>query len=191
MAALPAWRMNIQKLLQEYPAITSKFLTLATVDEHTKPRSRYVVFRQWHDNNSLVVVSDNRHNKVRHLAHNANFEVCWYFNDARLQYRISGQAKLLTSASPEADLELRQSVWASLSDSTRVQYTWPKPEADLDRDALASAIPASQDQAAPETFTVVLLVPDAVDVLQLGGEIQREQHTLEGDGSWSVKLVNP
>jgi hypothetical protein len=64
MATVPAWRGSIQRLLQEYPAITSKFLTLATVDEHNKPRARYVVFRQWHDDNSLIVVSDNRHSKV-------------------------------------------------------------------------------------------------------------------------------
>ena len=209
MAVVPAWRTSIQKLLQEYPVITSKFLTLATVDEHSKPRARYVVFRQWHDDNSLIVVSDNRHSKVcheiftvipsphpsrlqvRHLTHNANFEVCWYFNDARLQYRLAGQARVLTSTASASELELRQSVWAALSDSTRVQYAWPEPEAELDRRALDAATPAPTDQSAPETFAVVVLVPDEVDVLQLGREMQREQHQRQEDGSWTVKVVNP
>jgi hypothetical protein len=72
-----------------------------------------------------------------------------------------------------------------------VQYAWPEPEADLDRRALDAATPEAADETAPETFAVVVLVPDAVDVLQLGGEMKREQHQRQGDGSWTVKVVNP
>eukprot|EP00730_Choanoeca_flexa_P013712 TRINITY_DN5620_c0_g2_i1.p1 TRINITY_DN5620_c0_g2~~TRINITY_DN5620_c0_g2_i1.p1 ORF type:complete len:195 (+),score=48.48 TRINITY_DN5620_c0_g2_i1:258-842(+) len=191
MSSVPSWRAAIQSLMQEYPSITSKFMTLATVNAANQPRARYVVFRQWHDRNSIVVVSDTRHNKVEHIRHNPAFEVCWYFNDARKQYRISGEAELITKEAKPEQLELRQHVWSDLSDNTRLQYSWPNPEEQFDKDAFEAAVPLPKENNAPDTFAVLLLVPKAVDMLQLGSEMRREQHVLAEDGAWQTTSVNP
>jgi hypothetical protein len=137
---------------------------------------------------------------VRHIGEaegNAPVELCWWLDEANVQFRISGHAVLATAASEDASLRAAcEAVWARLGSSTRRTFTWPNPG---EPSAPTTAQPTSHAEAAAEeagdtageiageialgdaNFCVLLVVPHRVDELRLGGKQRRTLYTLEQD----------
>ena len=212
-----------------------KQLQLASVDPSSGcPSVRTVVFRGFlpidlsviggSESCVLTFITDTRSEKVRHIREaevNAPVELCWWLDDANVQFRISGHAVLATATSEDASLRAAcEAVWDRLGSSTRRTFTWPNPG---EPSAPATAEPPPHAAAAAEeagdtageiageialadaNFCVLLVVPHRVDELRLGGKQRRTLYTLERDErggaaggalaplgtSWQVQDVNP
>ena len=106
-----------------------KQLQFATVDPSSGcPSVRTVVFRGFlpsalidaaaapmtGESCVLTFITDTRSEKVRHIraAERAPVELCWWLDDANVQFRISGHAVLATPASEDASLRAAcEAVW--------------------------------------------------------------------------------
>jgi pyridoxamine 5'-phosphate oxidase len=128
--SLAPWRSPLSRALHRNRRQTfSRYPQLATVRPNGRPANRTVVFRHFlDDTNGLLFVTDQRSEKIEHLAHNPAAELCWYFAHTREQFRLSGEMALLdaTCTDPET-LQIRQAAWATLSDNARQQFIWPAP----------------------------------------------------------------
>lgn len=175
-----------------------KQLQLATVDPSTgRPSVRTVVFRGFvsarHTRAScapneesclLTFITDTRSSKARHLRDASPgegfVEVCWWLDEPGVQFRIQGRALLATNDSSDASLrELCQEVWDRLGASTRNTFAWPQPGAPRDaaRSAAAGDVPLED-----ANFAVLVVVPDAVHELHLGGKQRAYKYSLLSEG---------
>ena len=174
----------------------SRYFQLATVTPEGYPANRTVVFRGFMDlesyYNALKIITDARSAKIEEIDHQPVAEICWYFTKTREQFRITGNLQLITTTETEPELlQARKMTWRDLSDSARSQFAWPTPAQPVaDKSAFDVDPP---DASIPlDNFCLLLLIPQKIDRLQLKGDPQQRcLYTLEDDGSWSTKLINP
>jgi pyridoxamine 5'-phosphate oxidase len=159
-----------------------------------------VVFRGWFDPHSqLKFITDIRSAKAMSLL-SLNLdpgvldwaEACWYFPKTREQFRVSGTLNLITATCNETShQQARQETWQQMSDNGRIQFVWPTPGADRSTDPQAFAPPAPDQKQPSENFCLLLLIPLAVDHLELRGEPQNRCLYTSIAGEWSMAQVNP
>jgi pyridoxamine 5'-phosphate oxidase len=183
---LPPWRIALARSLHLNRSLPqSRYLQLATKDERGWPRNRTVVFRGWLEPSSrLQFVTDVRSAKIQALSQYPEAEICWYFAKTREQYRIAGLLQL------EREGTNRQRAWQAISEKAQQQFGWPPPgEARAKEIAFA---PRKLDPLnPPETFGLLLLLPQLVDFLQLRGNPQnRWSYELKGR-EWQTEDINP
>lgn len=195
-----------------------KHVQIATVDPATgRPSVRTVVFRGFlpskytNDESSccLMFITDDRSAKYRHLAGASSeggmapIEACWWLDEAGVQFRIAGQAVLATAQSDDEMLRAAVAdVWDRLSPSSRRTFSWPCPGAPKGTDVPPATAGATErgrgdgDEAPPleEThFALLLLVPETVDELHLGGRQRRvfyqREEAAAGDAVDAAALV--
>jgi hypothetical protein len=78
-----------------------------------------------------------------------------------------------------------------MSDGGRIQFNWATPGADRSPDPNAFNQPQPDTRQPLDNFCLLLLIPSAVDHLELRGEPQnRYIYELSGD-EWVVRQVNP
>ncbi len=192
---LAPWRSPLSRALHRNRSQPySRYLQLATVDFQGLPANRTVVFRGFLENsNQLQIITDARSNKIAHIQAKPWAEICWYFSKSREQFRLFGKLILVTAADLEPTLQLaRQRVWQNLSDSARLQFSWPNPGEKRTENLEAFS---SSDISAKEpvnNFCLLLLTPEKVDHLELKGEPQnRCLYLLQQDQTWSTQPINP
>ena len=192
---LAPWRSHLSRALHRNRSQPySRYLQLATVDTRGLPANRTVVFRGFlEDSNQLQFITDSRSNKIAHIQAKPWAEVCWYFSKSREQFRLFGQLILVTAADLEPTWQLaRQQVWQKISDSARLQFSWPKPgdKRVENPEAFSPANPSAKEPLI--NFCLLLLVPEKVDHLELRGEPQnRCLYLLQEDKTWSTQPINP
>ena len=77
---LPMWRQELKSSRKkEGKSPTSRWVQLATVNDKNEPRLRTVVFRGWRTDNSILLFTDRRSEKVEHLKLNRNAEILFSF----------------------------------------------------------------------------------------------------------------
>ncbi|WP_099237607.1 Npun_F5749 family FMN-dependent PPOX-type flavoprotein [Synechococcus sp. BDU 130192] len=192
---LAPWRSPLARALHRNKSQPHhRFFQLATVTPTGKPRNRTVVFRGFLEgSNDLKIITDQRSEKISHLATCPDAEIAWYFTKTREQFRFSGQIKLVTAASSSSRLNrARQQTWQALSDAARAQFLWPQP-GDRRSENLADFQPtAVNDQEPVSNFVLLLFQVTKVDHLELRGNPQnRFLYDLTADGTWQQKTVNP
>jgi pyridoxamine 5'-phosphate oxidase len=197
-----SWRSPLSRAIhRNLSQPHSRYVQLATVTPQGNPSNRTVVFRGFVDRenyaNLLQFVTDIRSEKILHLKHQANVEICWYFSKTREQFRIAGKIILVTVDEGQEELQLlRQQAWQKLSDGARKQFTWStpgKPTTNLNSDLTLSLKEAEIDRELPlANFCLLLLNPQRVDHLELRGDPHlRCLYNYQIDGTWSIELVNP
>jgi pyridoxamine 5'-phosphate oxidase len=190
---LPTWRSPLSRALHRNRSLPdSRYVQLATMAANQRPGNRTVVFRGFLDPASqLQFVTDVRSSKVQQITHNPWAEVCWYFSKTREQFRIAGQLQLISELSVEYQAARVQS-WQQLSVASREQFAWPLPAAPRDVDDISSfAAPLLSLDQPLANFGLLLLMPLAVDHLELRGAPQnRWQHRWD-DNEWLMDAINP
>ncbi len=187
MSAAP-WRQALAAALhRNRRRPDSRYWQLATVRRDGSPAVRTVVFRGFRsDSNDLLLITDQRSNKLGELAQQPRTELCAYLPDTREQFRFSGRMLIHTATDDSAGL--RSDLWSRLSEAARQQFTWPRPGADRSPESTFSIL---APETPPDCFTVLSLVPERVDHLQLRpSPQQRQQHQLR-DGRWETRDINP
>lgn len=192
---LAPWRPLLARALHRNRSDAhSRYFQIATVRADGRPANRTVVFRGFldDDTNRLQFVTDLRSDKIDQIYHQHWAEVCWYFTKTREQFRIAGTLELVTADPNHAQQQARTDLWQQLSDSARLQFTWPHPGKPRADQAKFTDIATPDATHPPDNFGLVLLNPTAVDHLQLRGEPQnRDRYFLESGTEWRVEEVNP
>lgn len=195
MVRIPPWRSLLSRALHRNRALPyANYFQLATVREDGTPANRTVVFRRFlgDDPVQIVMVTDQRSEKIQHIAQQPWGEACWYFPKTREQFRLMGPLTLITSdCTDEYFLHARRSLWQSLSDKSRSQFSWPFPgHPRASHEAFQSE--SSLRDRPVESFCLLLLAPRRVDHLELRGDPQnRYIYELNDAQEWSVREVNP
>jgi pyridoxamine 5'-phosphate oxidase len=193
---LPPWRTSVDRALHRNCSLpNARYVQLATIDRHRRPKNRTIVFRGWLEPDSqLKFVTDIRSQKAIDLSSGLSdwAEICWYFPKTREQFRLSGQLMLVTvDSDTDRYCKARQEAWQQLSDSGRIQFDWAMPGADRSADPQAFNPPQPDARQPLDNFCLLLLMPSAVDHLDLRGEPQnRYDYELVAD-RWVMRSVNP
>jgi pyridoxine/pyridoxamine 5'-phosphate oxidase len=156
-----------------------RYFVLAT-NENGKPTQRTVVLRKTLADQSLVIYTDKRTQKIKDLQKNSNF--CALFYDAKklLQIRIEGKAELITDTAQIA------TYWHTVQAASRKDYTT----------MLAPGTPIENLEevgytATENYFCPVKLVPQTIEYLRL----QRPNHLRvlfsKADDTWSGEFLVP
>jgi pyridoxamine 5'-phosphate oxidase len=193
---LPPWRTSVDRALYRNRSLpNARYVQLATVDRDRRPKNRTIVFRGWLEPDSqLKFVTDIRSQKAIDLRSGLSdrAEICWYFPKTREQFRLSGQLMLVTvNSDTDRYCKARQEAWQQLSESGRIQFDWATPGADRSADPQAFNPPQPDARQPLDNFCLLLLMPSAVDHLELRGEPQnRYDYELVAD-NWVMRSVNP
>jgi len=185
---VPPWRHVLSADLAahaRHPA--ASFVQLATLDADGYPANRTLTFRRFGEAGELVFTTDLRSQKCDQIAHDAKAEACWYFADARVQWRLRGR---VVSAGPRSRKyqALRESVWGRLSDASRQRFLWPAP-------GLPRSVPLTTEPPAPVAppacFGLLILSPARAERLDLRAAPNRHLRWLAGRGDWAMTELNP
>ncbi|MFC3095800.1 pyridoxamine 5'-phosphate oxidase [Alteromonas sediminis] len=183
----PSWHQRLSRSLHlSRSKPESRYVQLATVGADHKPQNRTVVFRGFDTNGgALRFITDKRSAKFTALYNNPNAEICWYFSGSREQYRLSGCCKF-------ASEKEKNSVWKSLSESSKRQFLWGEPKSKL----VDTYTPLSiTDETPPAHFVLVNVVIENVDYLNLKHGDQGYPHTreiyLKINNEWHCEKVIP
>ncbi|MBP0016512.1 MAG: pyridoxamine 5'-phosphate oxidase family protein [Cyanobacteria bacterium SBLK] len=193
------WRSHLETALDRNHHLPfSRYFQLATITPMGYPANRTVVFRGFfQDSDRLKIITDSRCEKLEQIQHCQWGEICWYFSETREQFRLLGQ--LIIVDETESDLLLKQewrSTWQSLSEATRIQFTWPpsKEKRQYNSSSLFSSSPRDRESLSEplENFNLLLLEPKKVDYLRLRGNPQnRYLYVLNSSSIWEEMEVNP
>lgn len=179
-----------------------KQVQLATVDPQTmRPTVRTVVFRGFAplrmllpnletgpdvspESCCMMFITDDRAEKVRHLSSDVVppfVECCWWLDEGGVQFRLSGQALLATAECKDPILvAARRAIWERLQPSTRQQFIWPTPGAPMaDSNTGSESLSDGDVDLADAHFALLLVLPERVDELRLGGNQKRNLYILE------------
>lgn len=189
---LPPWRSELQRALKRNRADShSRYFQLASVAANGRPRNRTVVFRGFAcSSHDLLVISDDRAAKHTELLTNPAVAIAWYFPRSREQFRLVGNARVLTQDNDTACC--RQQLWSALSDPAKAQFFWPQPGMPVSSivgDPPLNDVGASTSEP-PANFTVIAVSPESVDHLQLTNP-QRRVLSHQSGTDWSWCEVNP
>lgn len=191
---LAPWRSPLAHALHRNRAlVNARYLQLATVRADGRPANRTVVFRGFRDDsNDLLLVTDQRSEKITQIAQQPWGEICWYFPKTREQFRLAGALLVVTTETSTPELQpFRASVWRSLSDNARLQFAWPQPGVARSTPDPDFNPPLPDPEVPLPTFCLLLLQPVWVDHLELRGQPQnRQQYHCTGQ-DWVSQAVNP
>lgn len=198
----PAWASPLNDcIIQNASDPASRYATLATVDSSGKPHARTVVMRGcFADFNNpdyldviskrwdLWMITDARSQKIDDLHHEPWAEICWYFANPRIQFRLSGQIAIYR----QDQCPIRQKAWELISEPAKAQFFWPESRKIRDgfhqHDFEISEIAVNP----PESFVVLSISIDEVDQLNLNGTPQnRYLYQRTEDKVWSRSEINP
>lgn len=167
----------------------NRYLQLATIRSDGTPAVRTLVMREFVEaRDELLMITDQRSEKVSEFAHIPTAEICWYFTHTREQYRFQGKLSLIAADSPCN--ERRLAMWQSLSDKAQEQFFWAHPGRALSPSGESKILQSTEGP--PGTFSLIVFSIDGVDHLTLRGEPQQRVRSLrDEDGEWGCERVNP
>ena len=188
------WRTMLDRALEENgddPA--ARFFQLATVGLDGRPANRTVAFRGFVDGTDWpMVTTDARTMKAVQVTRDDRGEACWYFAETWEQFRLAGRVHHIGPDQPEPQFaQARRVLWAQIPERTQKRFFWP-----------ASRMPRASNDAfeigdvdlsePPESFVVLIIEPHEVDHLCLRPKPpERWLYTLEKNGEWQMRAVNP
>ncbi len=170
----------------------SRYLQLATIRPDGRPANRTVVFRGFvNQTDQLKFITDVRSQKIEHLIYNSWGEACWYFPQTREQFRLLGKLVVVDRNCEDlAFNQIRQSTWQELSDNARIQFNWAEP-GKMRTEASVFATELCDQSTPLDNFSLLLLQPIEVDVLELRGEPQNRYRYVYLDNGWLREEINP
>lgn len=185
----PVWRQLLEDLILRHAHLPfSKFVQVATIRTDGRPANRTLTFRFFLSDNRLLFTADTRTEKFAELRKHAWAELCWYFVEARVQFRLLGTMQELENRGAEEVHLACNRTWEERTDKSRQSFSWPRASERLSNSVMFTNPPASEP---PSNFGLLGFCPQRVETLDLTSHPHaREVHALE-DGAWRSILVNP
>ena len=176
---IPPWRKVLKATqIKEGKHSSKNWIQIATVNRENKPRLRTVVFRGWENDNSLIIYSDKRSQKISDIKSNNNVEILWFFFKTKSQFRLKGNAYLIE--------EITQ-YWNKLATNAKSTWFWPKPGESLEE---FSNVQISDNSKMPDNFTVLRIDIKSVDLLRLEKPIHK-RYLWDINHNWNCIEINP
>ncbi len=159
-----------------------RYFSLAT-SKNGMPDQRMVVNRGMDEEDSILLYTDRRSDKVLHIGENANVHLLFYDAKRQLQIRLWCRAAL---NSPATTVE---EVWEKVPPHNRREYQAEhKPGASI---ASPDAGWLTDSEKGADHFTIVRCFPQEIDVLQLNRDGHlRARFSKTGEG-WEGEWVQP
>ena len=178
---LPSWRQDLKSSRKkEGKSPSNKWIQLATVSDKNEPSLRTVVFRGWNKDSSMIIFTDRRSEKIKHLKYNPNAEILWFFLKAKSQYRFKGKI---------TELSNNKNYWDTLSDKSKSSWFWGSP-GEKTNPNLQSAYESFSNIPKSENFVVLKFEIDSVDLLKLEQPIHK-RYLWEKNKKWEKTEINP
>lgn len=188
--AAPPWRHVLSADLAAHaqdPAAT--FVQIATLDAARRPSVRSMSFRHFGPSGELVFVTDLRSAKVAAHVGDDWAEACWYFSDARVQWRLAGGIAVYGQAAAPDWSAMRLKLWREASDAARRRFQWPAPgQLRASAAAFATIDPPSMP---PAEFGLFALLPQQIERLCLRSMPHARRRWALTDGAWVISDLNP
>jgi len=166
-------------------------MTLATVDESSRPSSRVVLLKSW-DADGFVFYTNTRSRKGRHLAANPSASLLFWWRENEQQVLIEGRAAPVLDEEADAYFASRPrgsqiGAWAS-SQSRELDDR----QTLLDRVAELEQQYRDRDIPRPPHWSGYRVDPDRVE-FWYGREFRLHERVLfeAGEGGWTRKLLYP
>tara|TARA_Y100001978_G_scaffold49648_1_gene44553 strand:- start:818 stop:1363 length:546 start_codon:yes stop_codon:yes gene_type:complete len=176
---LPEWRLAIKSSIQkEGKSFSKTWIQIATTSKDNKPRVRSVVFRGWLNADSILIYTDRRSEKIKHIDNNNDVELLWLFLKSKSQYRFKGKAY---------EIKDNHKFWNNLSTNSKKTWFWPNPGEKLAKKIFYNS---PKNLNIPETFTVLEVRINHVELLKLERPIHKRCSWCKQEGWERVKL-NP
>ncbi len=157
-------------------------VVLSTVHEK-HPKSRWVVCRKLTENQRLLIFTDLRSHKIEEIRSNNRCGLLFYNSRQGLQIRVQGMALL------HSQDDLTSKYWVGVQGNGLNSYTTVLPPGS----SIAKKDEGNQWFAEPTDryFSVLEIIPNYIDVLQLGRESHiRAEFNRIGD-EWKGAYVVP
>ena len=178
---LPSWRQELKSARKkEGKAPSNRWIQLATININNKPRLRTVVFRGWKEDNSMLIFTDKRSEKVEHIKNNPNSEILWFFFKSKTQFRFKGRMNELLDNSY---------FWETLSEKSKLTWFWEYPGHKLSKELKTDNL-ITTNLHKPENFAVLQFQIQSVDLLKLEQPIHK-RYLWEKDNKWKKIEINP
>jgi len=135
-----------------------------------------------------MLVTDTRSRKYADFIGGSDCEICWWLDEAGVQFRIVGRVLLATGDTKMTSPALynaRRDVWERLSHGTRRTFFWDgepgttKNLSDIGTTSNSVGTPTAKSVEISPYFALCIIIPDRVDELHLGGNQKRFIHSVE------------
>ena len=178
---IPIWRQELKSAKKkEGKSPLARWIQLSTVSNNNEPRIRTVVFRGWKQESSMLIFTDSRSDKIKHLKKNSNAEVLWLFLRSKSQFRFKGKIK---------ELRVNTKYWDSLSDRSKSTWFWQHPGKKIHNNIQPSQI-IHTNLKKPENFVVLEFEIYSVDLLKLTTPIHK-RYIWNKVNNWEKIEINP
>ena len=175
----PYWRQELKASQNKEASNTSnRWIQIATINRSNEPRLRTVVFRGWLKDNSMLVFTDNRTDKVKDIRNNNSVEILWLLTKSKSQFRFKGNANIVQDDSK---------YWKELGYKSRSTWYWPKPGSEYINKHFKEDI---KQESKPKSFLVLEIIIHTVELLKLENPIHKRYIWKESE-NWIKKRINP
>lgn len=180
------WRHLLETALENNTSPSTRFFTVANVDEQGKPQARTMVYRGLCEQTlALLSTTDARSDKVKQLLMASSVHICWYFSDTWEQFRITATAKVLKHDQVDSgDAKVREDIWQTLSNRAKLSFQTPYNEAALQvKRAYQESLDLAHNQHSGEepkhdmsNYVALMFIPEQIDYLNLKTEPNTQYH---------------
>ena len=175
----PNWRQELKASQRKEGKVTSnRWIQIATVNENNEPRLRTVVFRGWITDNSMLIFTDRRSEKVKDIINNNKVEVLWLLTKSKSQFRFKGHANIIDD---------NLTYWNKLNNKAKSTWFWPDPGYEFNNKDFETVI--VQDLK-PKSFLVLTINIHTVELLKLEKPFHK-RYIWEAKNNWLQKRINP
>jgi pyridoxamine 5'-phosphate oxidase len=183
-ANMDEWLKLLRESLTKENSDCPSIMTLATASRNGSPRARSVVCRLIDDDGEIWFVSDARSKKNAQIRLHRKVEAVFWLPNSRRQYRIRGEARIVTT-----DDSQTTALWRGLADATRAMFSWPEPGAMKSMNAYFPREIGS-DAAPPSTFQAIAIHPMLIEALDLTTHPHRRRRWRRRN-KWATEELNP
>ncbi|MFD1061816.1 pyridoxamine 5'-phosphate oxidase family protein [Winogradskyella litorisediminis] len=156
-----------------------RYFTLATNNGKTS-RLRTVVLRKMRSDFTLIVYTDLRSEKIKHINKNSAVNALFYNPKKLTQVTIEGHAKIIT------DSEKLKAYWTNIPEKSRKDYTAIKPPGT----AIKNPDNVEYNFDNPN-FCIIEIVPETIEYLQLKRPNHLRVLFKKNDGDFDGEFLVP
>tara|TARA_Y100001968_G_scaffold242871_1_gene226593 strand:+ start:6110 stop:6655 length:546 start_codon:yes stop_codon:yes gene_type:complete len=174
----PSWRQELKSYQKkEGKSVANRWIQIATINKRNEPRLRTVVFRGWSKENSMIVFTDRRSEKVKDIENNNNIEVLWLLPKSKVQFRFKGYANIVVE-----DIKY----WNKLNEKSRSLWFWPSPGDNFNK---IDNQKTQNKELKSQNFLVYEISINKVELLKLKNPIH-ERYIWDKNKNWVQTRIN-
>tara|TARA_Y100001970_G_scaffold48951_1_gene62088 strand:+ start:4879 stop:5424 length:546 start_codon:yes stop_codon:yes gene_type:complete len=175
----PHWKQELKSSQnKEGKFLSNRWIQMATISKSNEPRLRTVVFREWIKDDSMIIFTDRRSEKVKDIDINNNVEILWILSKTKSQFRFKGNAYVIHDDNK---------YWNNLSEQSRSLWFWPTPGKEFNNLNFENI---QIEKEKPINFMVFEIAIHTVELLKLERPFHK-RYLWEKRKNWVRSRLNP